>query len=91
MDNYPGPEVQALLDGGALRDGLGCDGEGGVGLNLLWYLLKAGAVVPGGRGGGGSSRGGTHSGTALSGSRGSHGSDGSHSCWSSSSGSRSRS
>ena len=60
--------------------GLGCDGEGEVGPTLVCYLLKAGAVVPGGRGGGGSSRGGTHSGTTLSGSRGSHGDDGNHSC-----------
>ena len=44
-------------------------------------------VSPTGRGcrvrgmGGKCSRGGTHSSTALSGSRGSHGGDGSHSCW----------
>ena len=33
------------MDGGALRDGLGCGGEGGVGPTLVWYCLGAGAVV----------------------------------------------
>ena len=42
------PEVRALFDGGALQDGLGCDGEGGVEPTLVWYLLGAGVVVPGG-------------------------------------------
>ena len=32
----------------ALRDGLGCDGEGRVGPTLVWYLLRAGAIVLGG-------------------------------------------
>ena len=31
MKDSPRPEVRALLDGGALRDGLGCGGDGGVG------------------------------------------------------------
>ena len=28
------------MDGGALRDGLGCDGVGGVGPTRVWYLLR---------------------------------------------------
>ena len=44
-EDSPRPEVQALLDGGALRDGLGCGREGGVGPTLVWYLLGAGAAV----------------------------------------------
>ena len=48
MEDSPGPEVRALLDGGALRDGLGCGGEGGVGLTQVWYLLGTGAAAPGG-------------------------------------------
>ena len=35
MDDSLGPEVQALLDGGALRAGLGCGGDGGVGPTLV--------------------------------------------------------
>ena len=31
MDDSPGPEVRALLGGGALRAGLGCDEVGRVG------------------------------------------------------------
>ena len=42
MEDSPGPEVLALLNGGALRDGLGCDGPGGVGPTRVWYLLGAG-------------------------------------------------
>ena len=45
LEDSPGPKVRALLDGGALRDGLGCGGEGGVGLTRVWYLLGAGAVA----------------------------------------------
>ena len=43
MEDSPRPEVLALLDGGALRAGLGCDGAGGVGPTRVWYLLGAGA------------------------------------------------
>ena len=43
MEDSPGLEVLALSDGGALRDGLGCDGAGGVGLTRVWYLLGPGA------------------------------------------------
>ena len=31
MEDSPGPEVRALLDGGALRAGLECGGDGGMG------------------------------------------------------------
>ena len=41
VGGFPWPEVRALLDGGALRDGLGCGGEGGVGPTQVWYLLGA--------------------------------------------------
>ena len=37
------PKVLALLDGGALRAGMGCDGAGGVGPTRVWYLLGVGA------------------------------------------------
>ena len=40
-----GPEFRALLDGGALRDGLGCGGEGGMEPTQVWYLLGATAVT----------------------------------------------
>ena len=40
-----GPDVRALLVGGAVRDGLGCGEEGGVGLTLVWYFLGAGAAA----------------------------------------------
>ena len=43
MEESPGLYVLALLDGGALWDGLGCDGAGGVGLTQVWYLLGPGA------------------------------------------------
>ena len=43
MEDSPRPEVLALLDGGVLRAGLGCDGAGGVGPTRVWYLLGAGA------------------------------------------------
>ena len=48
LDDSPRPEVRALLNGGALRDGLGCGGEGGVGPTRVWYLLGAGAARRGG-------------------------------------------
>ena len=35
VDHSPGPEVRALLDGGALWAGLGCGGDGGVGPTLV--------------------------------------------------------
>ena len=35
MDESPGPEVWALLAGGALQAGLGCEGAGGVGLTQV--------------------------------------------------------
>ena len=35
-------EVQALLDSGALRDGLRCGGDGGMGPTREWYLLGGG-------------------------------------------------
>ena len=44
MDDSPGPEVWALLGGGALRASLGCDGAGRVGPTRVWYLLWAGAI-----------------------------------------------
>ena len=44
MDDSPGPEVRALLGGGALKAGLGCYGAGGVGPTRVWYLLWAGAT-----------------------------------------------
>ena len=44
MDDSPGPEVRALLGGGALRAGLGCDGADKVGPTWVWYLLWAGAT-----------------------------------------------
>ena len=44
MDDSPGLEVMALLGGGALRAGLGCEGSGGVGLTRVLYLLSAGAT-----------------------------------------------
>ena len=43
LEDSPGPEVQALLEGGALRIGLGCGGDGGVGPTLVSYLHGAGA------------------------------------------------
>ena len=45
LEDSPGPEVRALLNGGAFRDGLGYGGEGGVGPTLVWYLLRAGAAA----------------------------------------------
>ena len=44
MDDSSGPEVQALLGGGALRAGLGCDRADGVGPTRVWYLVWAGAT-----------------------------------------------
>ena len=44
MDDSPGPEVRALLGGGALRASLGCDRAGGVGPTRVWYLLWAGTT-----------------------------------------------
>ena len=43
LEDSPGPEVLAFLDGGALRAGLGCDGASGVGPTRVWYLLGEGA------------------------------------------------
>ena len=50
LEDSPKPEVQALLDDGALHDGLECGREGGVGPTRVWYLLGAGAgaAAPGG-------------------------------------------
>ena len=47
MEDSPGLEVQALLEGGALRVGLECGGDGGVGPTLVWYLRGAGASATG--------------------------------------------
>ena len=47
LEDSPRPEVQALLDGGALRDGLRYGGEREVGPTRVWYLLGAGAAAPG--------------------------------------------
>ena len=44
MDDSPGPEVRALLAGGALRTRRGCKGAGGVGPIRVYYLLWAGAI-----------------------------------------------
>ena len=41
LEDSPRPEVRALLDGGALRNGLGCGEEGGMGSTRVWYLLGA--------------------------------------------------
>ena len=38
-------EVQALLEGGAFQDGLGCGEEGETGLTLVWYLRGVGAAT----------------------------------------------
>ena len=43
LEDFPGTEVRALLEGGALRVGLGCGGDGGVGPTLVAYLSEAGA------------------------------------------------
>ena len=43
MKDSPRPEVLALLDGEALRAGLGCDGADIVRPTRVWYLLGAGA------------------------------------------------
>ena len=48
MEDSPRPEVWALLDGGALRDGLGFNGEGRVGPTRVWYLLRVEVAAPGG-------------------------------------------
>ena len=46
MEDSPRPKVRALLEGGALRVGLGCGGDGGVGPTLVSYLcgVRAGAT-----------------------------------------------
>ena len=41
--NLEDSQVLVLLDGGALRAGLGRDGAGEVGPTRVWYLLGAGA------------------------------------------------
>ena len=38
-------EVQAILEGRALRVGLGCKGEGGTGPTLIWFLCGVGATA----------------------------------------------
>ena len=38
MEDSLGPEIRALLEGGALRVGLRCGGDGGVGPTLVSYL-----------------------------------------------------
>ena len=43
LEDSSRPEVRALLEGGALRVGLGCGGDGGVGPTLVAYLRGAGA------------------------------------------------
>ena len=43
MEHSPRPEVCTLLKGGALRVGLGCEGDRGVGPTLVAYLRGAGA------------------------------------------------
>ena len=43
----PRPEVQDLLEGGALRIGLGCGGDEGVGPTLVAYLRGAEARIAG--------------------------------------------
>ena len=50
LEDSPGPEVQALLDGGALWDGLGCGGEVRMGPTLVWYLFGTGAAAATGAG-----------------------------------------
>ena len=45
MEDSPRPKVWALLDGGALRAGLGCGGDGGMGPTLVWYRLGAGSAA----------------------------------------------
>ena len=47
LEDSPRLEVQALLEGEALRVGLGCGGDGGVGPTLVWYLRGAGASATG--------------------------------------------
>ena len=44
LEDSPGLEVRALLEGGALHVGIGCGGDGGVGLTLVSYLRGAGAT-----------------------------------------------
>ena len=47
LEDSPKPEVRALLEGGALRVGLGCGGYGGVRQTLVAYLLGARAGAAG--------------------------------------------
>ena len=47
LEDSPRPNIQALLEGGALRVGLGCGGDGGVGPTLMSYLRGVGAGVAG--------------------------------------------
>ena len=47
LEDSPRPKVRALLECRALRVGLGCGGDGGVGPNLVAYLRGAGAGVEG--------------------------------------------
>ena len=44
LEDSPGLEVRALLEGGALRVGLGYGGDGGVGPPLISYLRGVGAA-----------------------------------------------
>ena len=47
MEDSPRPEVRALLEGRALRVGLGCGEDRGVGPTLVSYLRGAGAEAIG--------------------------------------------
>ena len=47
LEDSPRPEVRALLEGGALRVGLGCGGDGGMGPTIVSYLRGAGAGAVG--------------------------------------------
>ena len=47
LEDSPGPEVPALLEGGALRDGRGCGGDGGKGPTRVSYPCGARAIGTG--------------------------------------------
>ena len=47
LDDSPGLEIRALFRGGALLDGRGCGGDGGVGPTCVSYLRGVGAVGTG--------------------------------------------
>ena len=44
LEDSPRPEVRALLEGGALRDGRGCGEDGGKGPTRVSYLCGAGEI-----------------------------------------------